>query len=112
MRAIGQQLLLRMRIIHHRDPSLRAVVVIVPQAQRVADFMRGQLPDARQRRPIQNIGLFVAGRVRRKQPFEDQVILPVAQRAQRDRALDDLAGARIADRAADSSSRAWSDAPS
>ena len=44
--------------------------------------------------------LLVAGDVRRGQPFEDQVVLPIAQRAERDGALDDLAGARIGDRSA------------
>ena len=84
-----------MRIIHHRDPSLGAVVVIVAQAEGVAHFVRGQLADARQRGLVEDVGLLVAGGVGRKQAFEDQVILAVAQRAQGDGALDDLAGARI-----------------
>ena len=92
---------MRMRIVHHGDPSLGAVVVIVAQAEGVADFVRGELPDARQGGLVENIGLFVAGGVGREQAFEDEVILPVAQRAEGDGGLDDLAGARIGDRAAE-----------
>src|ERR1039458_7778436 len=86
---------------HHGDPSLRAVVVIVAEPQRVAHFMRGELPYAGKGRPIEDIGLLAARRVWRQQAFEDEIVLTVAQRAERDRALDDLAGARIADRAAE-----------
>ena len=100
-----------MRIIHHRNPALAAVVIVVTQAQRVAHLMRCQLPDARERRLIQNVRLLVADGVGREQALEDQIILPVAQRAEYDRALDDLAGSRIGNRAARRSSRAWSDAP-
>ena len=112
MRAVRVQLLERMRIVHHRDPALRAVVVVVAEAERVADFVRGELADARQRGLVEDVGLLVAGRVRREQALEDQVVLPVAQRAERDRRLDDLAGARIGDRAARCSSRASSGGPS
>ena len=44
--------------------------------------------------------LLGAGRVRREQAFENQVVLPHAQRAERDVALDDLARARIGNRIA------------
>ena len=78
----------------------------------MAHFMRGQLADARERGLIQNFGLLIAVGVGRKQAFEDQVILPVAQGAEGDRPLDNFAGARIGDRAAGTTSRAWNGAPS
>src|ERR1039458_3110974 len=73
----------------------------VAEPQRVAHFMRGELPYAGKGRPKEDIGLLAARRVWRQQAFEDEIVLTVAQRAERDRALDDLAGARIADRAAE-----------
>ena len=45
--------------------------------------------------------VLVALRVRPEQPLRDQVVLAHAQRAQRHHALDDLARARVGDRAAD-----------
>ncbi len=78
----------------------------------MADFVRGELADALERGLVQNVGLLVAGGVGREQAFEDQVVLAVAQGAERDGGLDDLAGARIGDGAAACSSRAWSGGPS
>ena len=94
-RAVVFQHFERMRVVHHRDPALAAVVVVVAEADRVADFVRRELADARERRLIENVGLFRAGLVRRQETFEDHVILAVAQRAERHRGLDDLARARI-----------------
>ncbi len=89
-----------MRVVHDRDPALAAVVVVVPEAERVPDLVRSELPDARERRLVENVGPLVAGRVRREQAFEDHVVLTVAQRSERDRAAEDLAGARVGDRSA------------
>ena len=80
-------------------PSV-AVVVVVPKPERVADLVRGELPQARER-PLRELRrVLVALRVRVQQALGDQVVLAHAQRAERDDALDDLAGARIVDRAA------------
>ncbi len=98
---VVKQLFLGMGIVHDRDPALSAVVVIVAQAEGMADFMGGELADASQGRAVEDVGLLVAGGVGREQSFEDQVILAVAQGAQGDGALDDLAGAGIVDRAAE-----------
>ena len=94
--AVGLQLLERVRIVHHRDPALGAVVVVVAEAEGVADLVRGELADAGQRRLVELRRPLAAGLVRRQQPLEDHVVLAVAQRAERDRGLDDLAGARVA----------------
>ena len=76
-----------MRIVHHRDPAGLAVVVVVAEAERVADFVRGELADARQRR-LRELGRrLVAGLVRAQQALGDHVVLPVAQRAELDGAL-------------------------
>ena len=112
MRAVGVQLLERMGIVHHRDPAFFAVVVVVAEAERVADLVRGQLADALQRRFVQHRRLLAAAGVRREQAFEDHVVLPIAQRSERDRRLDDLAGARVGHRCRPSSSRASSGGPS
>ena len=71
------------------------------QSQGVADFMRRQLSQARQHHLLHDLRdqRFIIS-VRRGQSFGDQKILPVTQRAKRNPALDDLAGARIADRRA------------
>jgi hypothetical protein len=66
--AVGAQFLLRVRIVHHRNPALGAVVIIVAQAERVAHFVSGQLADARQRGLVQDVGLLGAVGVRREQP--------------------------------------------
>src|ERR1700692_795702 len=86
-----------MWIIHYRDPSLGAVVIIVTEAERVANLVRGKLPDARQSSLIQDVGLFVTSHIRRQQAFEDQIILAVPQRAERDGGLHDFAGTWIGD---------------
>ena len=98
--AVRVQLLERMRIVHHRDPALLAVVVVVAETERVADLVRRELADALQRREVGRFRLLLAGDVGRRQPFEDQVVLAIAQRAERDGALEDLAGTRIRDRPA------------
>ena len=90
----------RMRVVHHRDPALAAVVVVVAEAERVADFVRRELADALQRGLVEDRRTFIALGVGRQQAFEDHVVLAIAQRPERDRGLDDLAGARIGDRAA------------
>jgi hypothetical protein len=41
--AVALQLFERMRIVHHGDPALVAVVVVVAKAERVADLVRRQL---------------------------------------------------------------------
>ncbi len=98
--AVGLQLLERMRVVHHRDPALGAVVVVVAEAQGVADLVGRQLANARQRRLVEDRGPFGASLVGRQQPFEDHVVLAVAQRPQRHRRLDDFAGARVGHAAA------------
>ena len=91
----GRELFKGVRIVHHGNPALGAVVVIVPQPQRVPHFVRRQLPDAFQRRLVENIRLFSPVGIGRKQPFKNQIILPVAQRTQRYRGLDNFACARV-----------------
>ena len=98
--AVVLQLLEGMRIVHHRDPSLLAVVVVVSESERVADLVRGELANARQRRLVEHGRLLGARGIRREQSFEDQIVLTVAQRPKRDGGFDDLAGARVGNRAA------------
>ena len=71
------------------------------------DFVRGELPDSRerhQRRARRRIHLrkcFIAGfRVLRHETATDQRILPDAKRSEEDVSFDDLPGARIGDRLA------------
>ncbi len=88
------------RVVHDGDAAEPAVVVVVPEAEGVADLVCRELADAGER-PFGQLGRrLVAGLVGREQPLGDQVVLPHAQRAERDDALDDLAGARIRDRGA------------
>ena len=66
----------------------------------MADLVRGELADARQRHHRRRVvGSSCAGLVRlvvlRDQAARDQHVLPDAQRAEEHVALDDLAGARI-----------------
>ena len=69
----------------HRDAAGRAVVVVVAEAERVADFVRGELAHARER-PLRKLRRrLVAVLVRAEQPFGDHVVLPDAQRAERRR---------------------------
>ena len=77
--AVREQSLLGMRIVHHGNPTLAAVVVIVPQTERVADFMRGELADAGKGGLIEDLRLLVARCIRRQQAFENHVILTVSQ---------------------------------
>ena len=79
---------------------MAAVVILVADAERVADLVRRELADAGDRGLRQDGRRLGAVLVRREQAFEDQVVLPVAQRAERDGRLDDLAGARIRERRA------------
>src|SRR4029079_4008573 len=99
-RAVGIELFERVRIVHHRDPPLAAVVVLVAEAERVADLVRGELANARQRRPGEDVGVLAAVPVWGEQPLEDQVVLAVAEGSERDGGLDDLARPRVADRRA------------
>ena len=48
---------------------------------RWADFVRGELANARERRLIDDVGLLVPRRIRRRQPLENHVVLTVAQGA-------------------------------
>ena len=83
-----------MRIVHHRDPALRAVVIVVAETECMADFVGGQLTDALERGLVENRRP-LAALAGRQQTFEDHVVLPIAQRPQRDGGLDDLTGPRI-----------------
>ena len=89
-----------MRVIHYRNPPLRAVVVLVAEPQCVADLVRCELADAFQRGLVEERRLLGAGRVWRQQPLEDHVVLPIAERAERDCRFEYLAGARIGEAAA------------
>ncbi len=66
----------------------------------MADLVRRELADALERGLVQQRRPLVAVDVRRGQALEDHVVLAIAQRPERHRRLDDLAGARIGDRAA------------
>ena len=84
----------RKRIVHDRCPVLGAGREIVFEAQRVADFVRRQLANPRQRH-FQHVGRHVDIVVRCKQPFGDQVILSHTQRTERHVAFQNFAGAGI-----------------
>src|SRR4051812_29338571 len=56
-RAVLIQLLERVRIIHDRDPALRAVVIVVAEPEGVSDLMRRELADALERRLVENVRL-------------------------------------------------------
>ncbi len=99
-RPVRPQLLERMRVVHHRDPALVAVVVVVAEAERVTGFVGRQLANSLERGVVEHGRPLCADGVRRQQPFEDHVVLTIAQRPERDRGLDDFAGARIGDGAA------------
>ena len=75
----------------------RAVVVVVAEAEGVADLVRRELAQPREHHPRQLRRRLVAGAIRRQQALREQVVLPRAQRSERDVALDDLAGARVLD---------------
>src|ERR1019366_1612989 len=98
--AIVAQLLLRVRIVHHGNPTQGAVVVVVAEAEGVADFVGGELADAGEGGLVKDGGPLVAGVVGGKQALEDEVVLAVAEGAEGDGGLDDLAGARVGDGAA------------
>ena len=87
----------RRRIIHHAGAVVHAGGEVVRQAQRVADFMRRQLPQARQHHALHLRRNRLAFHVGREQAFHDHVVLPPAQRTERHLALDDFAGARVGD---------------
>src|SRR5580698_1306971 len=89
-----------MRVVHYRDPSLGAVVIVVTEPKSVSDLMRGKLADARERGLIENFRALVPEDVGRKETFENHVILTVAERAERHGAFDNLARAGIGNRAA------------
>ena len=85
-------------VVHDRDASLLARVVVVTQTEGVPHFVRRQLPDARQRHLGQLRRGLVAVEIRRKEPFGDEVVLADPERAERHVSLDDLAGARVGHR--------------
>ena len=94
--AIGVEGDPRVRVVHYRCAGLnRAGHEVVSQAQRVSDFVGGELTNTRQYHCLQLWRNGSALLVRRQERFGDQVILTGAQRTERDLPLDDLAGARI-----------------
>ena len=95
--AVRPQRLERMRVVHDRDPALGAVVVVVPESERVADLVRRELAKAGERGLRQDRRGLVAVLVGRQQAFEDPIVLAHPQRAERDDGLDDLTGARVDD---------------
>ncbi len=90
----------RRRIVHHRGAIVAGSGKIVTKAQRMADFMRGQLANAIQCQFDRIIVAAAAGFGRACQPLENHAIVTDALRAQDDMALDELAAARINDAAA------------
>ena len=94
--ALGVELHARRRIIHHRRALVRRRDVVVLQAECVADLVRAHLPHARQ-----NEGGVGGGGVCAHQTRIQIVIRARAVRVHARHPFDDLAGARIAERAAD-----------
>src|SRR5688572_19180533 len=81
-----------MRIVEYRDPARLAVVVVVPDAERVADFVGRELADAGER-PLEDVLRHLgAGLVGAEQPLGDHVVLADTKGSQRHDAFDDLAG--------------------
>ena len=90
----------RGRVVHHRNAALRRGAEVVREAQGVADLVGGEFAQAGDRdlhRIARTAGSVLVGA---DQALEDQHVLAHPERAQEDRALDDLAGARIGDRLA------------
>ncbi len=87
----------RRRIVHHRRALLRAGGEIMVEAQRVADLVRRELADPRERGGDRVVGIAGAGEPRPDQRLEDQDVLADSKRAQDHRALDRLAGAGVGD---------------
>ena len=77
----------------------------------MADLVGGELAEARERHSQHGGSDGLPALVGREQALGDQVVLPDAQRTERDLALDDLAGARIDDGCRRRTSRAWSGGP-
>ncbi len=99
-RTVRVELHKRVRIVHDRavaEPTRRE---IVREPERMADLVRRELAQARERHLLRLVGELACVRlvVGREQRLGDQDVLTHALRAQRHRALDDLAGARIDDR--------------
>ena len=90
----------RVRVVENGHAPERAGVVVVAQPERVADLVGSELADPGECHLRQCRRHLVAPHIRRQQPFGDQEILPDAERPEGDDALDDLAGARVGDRAA------------
>ena len=91
----------RRRIVHHRGP----VVIggrgeVVGQTDGMAGLVHRQLADAGQAHLHRIIGSALAGLVGAHQALEDHAVLADAERAQQDRALQDLARAGVRDRPA------------
>ena len=94
--AIGVEGDPRVRVVHYRCAGLyRASHEVVPQAQRVSDFVGGELTNASQHRRLQLRGNGCALLVWGQERLGDQIVLTSAQRAEGDLSLDDFAGARI-----------------
>jgi hypothetical protein len=73
---------------------------VVIEAERVPDLVRRQLADPREAQLHRVVWRAGPGLLGAGQPLEDQPVLPHAKRAERDVALDHLAGARVDDPAA------------
>src|SRR5665213_2045119 len=93
--SVFPEFFIRVGIVHDRDPALRAVVVIVTEAKRVSYFVGRKLTYAGKSGLVENVGLLGTRLVGRQQAFEDEVILTVAERAERHGCLDDFARARV-----------------
>src|SRR5690349_15516243 len=89
-----------MRIVHDRDASGSAVVVVVTDAQRVADLVRRELADAGEAPLHQFLWRLGSLLVRAEETLGNHVVRPDAQRAESHDALDDFARARVTDAAA------------
>src|SRR5207244_13105736 len=81
----------RRGLIHPRSAIGRAGREVVLQAERVADLMRGELPQTRQHdllHDLRNLRLVLT--VGRAQSFSDHKILTISQRPQRNASLNSL----------------------
>src|SRR6185503_14626061 len=81
---------MRPRIVHHRIAPLRARREIVGEPERMADLVRAELADARERGGDRIVGIAGAGQPRPDQRLKDDQVLAGAKRSEQHRALDDL----------------------
>ena len=87
----------RRRIIHHRIAALDARGEIVGEAERVADLVRGELPDPGERGGDGIVGRAACRHAGADERLEDEHVLADPERTEQHLALDDLAGPRVLD---------------